>query len=92
MPGVEHFAGLGEPNIKSPYTTMVGRGELYIVCTLPSVITGLSHCGLFDSTGPVQSKIHVKLSYPDTATDEFGNAGFWTLIYNQVILLVKIYL
>lgn len=26
----------------------------------------------------------IKLSYPDVATDELGNAGQWTMIYNQV--------
>jgi len=30
-----------------------------------------------------KSTFHVKLSFPDIATDEFGNAGFWTIIYNQ---------
>lgn len=36
-----------------------------------------------DSLGPI---VHVKnftLTFPDTATDEQGNAGTWTLIYNQ---------
>lgn len=36
-----------------------------------------------DNLGPI---VHVKnftLAFPNTATDELGNAGTWTLIYNQ---------
>jgi len=29
-------------------------------------------------------KYQLDLAYPDVVTDEFGNNGFWTLIYNQV--------
>jgi len=36
-------------------------------------------CKSFD----VKSQFHVKLSYPDIVTDELGNVGFWTIIYNQ---------
>jgi len=32
-------------------------------------------------------KYHLALAYPDVVTDEFGNIGFWTLIYNQVRIL-----
>lgn len=27
--------------------------------------------------------LNVVLEFPNTAIDEFGNTGFWTLIYNQ---------
>ena len=27
--------------------------------------------------------LNVALEFPNTAIDEFGNVGFWTLIYNQ---------
>jgi cathepsin C len=36
-------------------------------------------CTNFD----VVSTFQVKLSYPDIATDQYGNVGFWTMIYNQ---------
>lgn len=26
----------------------------------------------------------VELKYPNIVVDEFGNEGFWTMIYNQV--------
>jgi len=32
-------------------------------------------------------KYQLDLAYPDIVTDEFGDSGFWTLIYNQVRLL-----
>ena len=31
----------------------------------------------------VKKTLRVELVYPDVALDEFGNQGFWTLIYNQ---------
>lgn len=31
----------------------------------------------------VESKVTVTLTYPDTAKDDQGNSGFWTIIYNQ---------
>ncbi|GFO42826.1 dipeptidyl peptidase 1 [Plakobranchus ocellatus] len=31
----------------------------------------------------VQYQVKIHLAYPDIATDEFNNKGFWTLIYNQ---------
>nr|KAG5711311.1 hypothetical protein BaRGS_006008 [Batillaria attramentaria] len=33
--------------------------------------------------GPFASEVEVTLTYPDLAVDQFGNAGFWTIIYNQ---------
>lgn len=35
------------------------------------------------AVGDVTSKYKITLDYPDVATDEFNNKGFWTLIYNQ---------
>ena len=32
-----------------------------------------------------EDSIKIKLDFPDVAVDEFGNTGFWSLIYNQVI-------
>ena len=31
-------------------------------------------------------KVRLVLKYPDTAVDEFGNIGSWTMVYNQVSL------
>ncbi|XP_027236340.1 dipeptidyl peptidase 1 [Penaeus vannamei] len=36
-----------------------------------------------DALGPVVHTKTFTLSFPDTATDELGNEGTWTLIYNQ---------
>lgn len=36
-----------------------------------------------DSLGPIVYVKNFTLTFPDTATDEQGNAGTWTLIYNQ---------
>jgi len=33
--------------------------------------------------GPVNIRYVIDLNYPDLAVDQFGNAGHWTLIYNQ---------
>jgi cathepsin C len=33
--------------------------------------------------GPVKYSYSLTLDYPDNVIDEFGNKGFWTLIYNQ---------
>lgn len=30
-----------------------------------------------------KNKLVVKLSFPNVAVDQFGNAGFWTMVYNQ---------
>ena len=30
------------------------------------------------------NKVRMVLKYPDTAVDEFGNIGKWTMVYNQV--------
>ena len=37
-----------------------------------------------DVSGKASSQIEVELLYPDVALDEFGNKGFWTMVYNQV--------
>ncbi|KAK7101922.1 dipeptidyl peptidase 1-like [Littorina saxatilis] len=34
-------------------------------------------------TGPFKSQLEVTLQYPDVAVDQYGNIGFWTIIYNQ---------
>lgn len=42
------------------------------------------NCTGFPSVfNPAESKLTVTLYFPDLAVDEFGNHGFWTLIYNQ---------
>lgn len=35
------------------------------------------------------TKFQVKLLFPNTAVDQDGNTGFWTLIYNQVFNFLK---
>jgi hypothetical protein len=32
----------------------------------------------------VASKFNIRLDFPNIASDEDGNVGFWTIIYNQV--------
>ncbi|WAR25374.1 CATC-like protein [Mya arenaria] len=42
------------------------------------------NCSNFGSlSNPAKSKLMVTLYFPDLAIDEFGNHGWWTLIYNQ---------
>ncbi|XP_067940045.1 dipeptidyl peptidase 1-like [Watersipora subatra] len=36
-----------------------------------------------NATQDMVMKRRIELRFPDTASDEFGNHGFWTLIYNQ---------
>ena len=36
-----------------------------------------------------KNKYHLDLAYPSVVTDEFGNTGFWTLVYNQVWCLLS---
>lgn len=36
-----------------------------------------------NNMGPIVHKKTVSLMYPSVAVDEFGNRGFWTMIYNQ---------
>ncbi|XP_047104926.1 dipeptidyl peptidase 1-like [Schistocerca piceifrons] len=42
----------------------------------------LDNSATCDSFEPVQT-VTVELSYPNVATDQYGNVGTWTLIYNQ---------
>ncbi|ELT90166.1 hypothetical protein CAPTEDRAFT_138389 [Capitella teleta] len=37
-------------------------------------------CSKMGSVGSIRK---INLKYPDLATDEFGNEGFWTMVYNQ---------
>ena len=39
-------------------------------------------CNAFGA-GSVASTLTVQLVFPDKAVDQYGNVGFWTLIYNQ---------
>lgn len=36
-----------------------------------------------DAVGKVETNVYLTLKFPDLATDDEGNEGFWTLIYNQ---------
>lgn len=40
------------------------------------------NCSTSTNLNVVRS-LKIKLQYPDVAIDEFGNQGFWTIIYNQ---------
>lgn len=57
-------------DIRGTWTFYVGEG---------------GHDNSLDCSGSwkVQDKVTVTLSYPDLAKDDQGNAGFWTIIYNQ---------
>ncbi|RWS20323.1 dipeptidyl peptidase 1-like protein, partial [Leptotrombidium deliense] len=36
-----------------------------------------------DTAGPTSKETKIQLSFPNIATDEYGNKGVWTIIYNQ---------
>lgn len=38
---------------------------------------------IHDNQGSVSERLLMNLLYPNLALDEFGNRGYWTLIYNQ---------
>ena len=45
----------------------------------------LCQCCFVLFLGPFKNQVEVTLQYPDIAVDQYGNLGFWTIIYNQVL-------
>ncbi|PVD24760.1 hypothetical protein C0Q70_15246 [Pomacea canaliculata] len=58
-------------DIKGKWTFYIGQGNF----------DNTINCQNF--SGPFKSDLQVQLLYPDIAVDQFGNTGFWTIIYNQ---------
>ncbi|XP_035206652.1 dipeptidyl peptidase 1-like [Stegodyphus dumicola] len=44
---------------------------------------GDSTIGCTNFTGPVTYTLTLNLLFPNVAIDEFGNKGYWTIVYNQ---------
>lgn len=34
-------------------------------------------------SGPIANTLHINLRFPNVALDNYGNKGFWTIVYNQ---------
>jgi len=44
---------------------------------------GVNSIDCFSNKSPVSKKIQLQLSRPNVAVDQYGNKGYWTVIYNQ---------
>lgn len=69
-------AVLGDTPANCTYDDILGTWTFHIG---PTGYDNTLDCGQFD----VNRSLTVQLVFPDTAVDEYGNKGFWTLIYNQ---------
>ena len=66
----------------SMYTMLIKNSVKVIVYSLMFRLLMAEYNWLF--SGQMKSVVKVNLMFPDVALDQFGNKGFWTMIYNQV--------
>ena len=69
-------AALGDTPANCTYEDILGTWTFYVG---PTGYDNTLDCNHFN----VVSTFTVQLVFPDVAVDQFGNKGFWTLIYNQ---------
>lgn len=67
-------------NKKIQVMMWVGRKTFFI-----HIQIFVSNFAYVKNSSIVETNVYLTLKFPDLATDDEGNEGFWTLIYNQVL-------
>ena len=65
------------------YEDVIGVWDFVIGDTSADSAVDCSQVGEKQLLASSKAKYTVKLVYPNVAVDQFGNDGFWTMVYNQ---------